>query len=114
MHGGWAQCNFFKSPEGSGFQPTFHECLCVVGVVEGLPRPSGPGETEWDLKLGWSGHGTRLSPLLHTLNAIDGGCMPALGVPADAITLPVGEGDGDSGILSSQRGLCTSIHCVAF
>ncbi|CAN0504081.1 unnamed protein product, partial [Rangifer tarandus platyrhynchus] len=24
-----------------------------------------------------------------TLNAIDGGCTPALGVPADAITLPV-------------------------
>lgn len=86
----------------------------MVGVVEGLPRPSGLGETERDLKLGWSGHGTSVYPLLHTLNAMDGGCTPALSVPADAVTLPVGEGDGGSGVLSSQRRLCTSMHCVAF
>ena len=86
----------------------------MVGGVEGLPRPPGPGETEPDLNLGWSGHGTTVYPLLHTLNATDRGCMQALGVPEDSITLLVGEGDGDSGVLSTRRGTCTSIHRVAF
>ena len=83
----------------------------MVGVVEVLPRPPGPGETEPDLNLGWSGHRTAVYPLLHTLNAIDGGCTQPLGVPEDSITLLVGEGDGDSGVLSTQRGMRTSTCC---
>ena len=86
----------------------------MVGVVEGLPRPPGLGETEPDLNLGWSGHGPTFYPLLHTLNATNGGCTQALGVPEDSITLLVCEGDGDSGVLSTRRGTRTSVHRVAY